>query len=64
MHEAMFSTMLKEWLVKSSKLAAVLNLEYGSFLIMCAELDEFCEREKREGRQTLGCGLDHARLSI
>lgn len=58
----MFSTNLKEWSTKSSKLAAVLNPDYGNFLKTCAELHEFCEREKRDGRQTIGCGLDRARL--
>lgn len=62
LHEEMFSAQLKEWSTKSSKLAAVLNPEYGNFVKTCANLQEFCEREKREGRQTLGCGLDRACL--
>lgn len=56
----MFATLLKEWSVKSSKLAVVLNLEYGNFLSTCAEMYEYCEKEIREGRKSVECGLDRA----
>lgn len=62
LHDDMFAAQLKEWSSKSSKLAALLNPEYGNFLSKCAEMHEYCEKEKRDGRQSLGCGLDRARL--
>lgn len=58
LHESMCFAKLKEWSVKSSKLAAILNPQYGNFIQTCDDLYEFYEREKREGRQTVGCGLD------
>lgn len=61
-HDTMFSTALREWSVKATKLAALLNPEYGDFLKACGEMHEYCEREKREGRTTVGCGLDKARM--
>lgn len=50
LHDLMFAVQLKEWGVKSSKLVAVLNPEYGNFLSKFAELFEYFEKEKREGR--------------
>lgn len=44
LHDNMFSTALKEWSIKATKLVVVLNPEYGDFLKTCAELHEYCER--------------------